>query len=119
MDLDETLLPLLEALVAAFEQEQPALYAAGREMALRLWAAFRAKAAAEGAEGEAVLPDPTEGGPLTNLWHGIAGPFAQGLSDELEERIKGLVAPTAARAALAAGGAGLVAGWTAKGMMQK
>lgn len=116
MDLDETLLPLLEALVAAFGEQQPALYNAGREMALRLWAAFRERQ--DGVESEAELPDPTAGGPLTGLWHNVAGPFAQGLSDELEQRIKALASPTVQKAALAAGGAGIIAGWTAKGLMQ-
>lgn len=118
MDLDETLLPLLDALVAAFEQEQPALYEAGREMAVRLWAAFREKTAG-GVESVAELPDPTGDGPLAGLWQGIAGPFAQGLSDELEGRIKSLVAPTVQKAALAAGGAGIVAGWTAANWLKK
>lgn len=112
--------PILEELLGALadelQRQQPAIYSAGRDLVSSAWAAL----ASNGTEGGPVLRNPgSEGSFLGAIWEPVAKPFAQGAMDELEARIKAMVAPKVKRLMALSAGAGILGGWTAAGWMRR
>jgi hypothetical protein len=114
--LEEALQQILDLLIEELRRQAPAIHEAGRTLIATAWQTLATNG--QGGPG-AVLTNPgPEGSVLGSLWDPIAKPFSEGAMEELEARVREMVAPTVKRIAAAAAGGGIAAGWFARGLMR-